>query len=605
MGEFLTGVEHAGTPVQVWLHQPNTKRWIDLEYNLRTDLVRSESDREDRLLGPSLRISQKSVHVLTGASAADFRKALATLGDKRVAVPLWVDCRPVAQYSTRVHTARYWWDFEEGEIVPDVFVPGLSPEKVVAPLLFGRLKERPEAKAENRVLGEYEFQIDEDGPWDWRCGVHGIDSPGQEFPALAPAWTRVSDLSGDRIELSDVGQSRERAVSGSEAPARWGQEAAFVLPDRGSIRTLLTHFALTSHGRHASFVVPAWFRPHTASTPETPSAYVARYGADQMRLRFRNQVLAETTIKLWQVPWELNPPEGEIFAQERAIAYLYRFEYLVPPHSGGPVLHQYTSWERALQINVGSGSDEWEPAKIEHSDVRFDLRGTDSLTLMTRFQDANPVQLIWMGRDEAPVIVRIFEVDPLQTNGPRLREVFAGEVGEVSQDGEQLKAKVGDPAGRRVPRLLVQRLDNHPVFAPESGVNRESYARTAKVLDSWFGGRKLLLEWTDEGPHQDDDWFSGGWVEHGVGASWRFRAIAKHYREPDESSDLHVDLERPLEGVEAGDMVTLLPGYDGRWETAQSKFALGSAHYNFAGMPHVPLVDPNTVGEDVKAPAKK
>src|SRR5690606_22191774 len=134
------------------------------------------------------------------------------------------------------------------------------------------------------------------------------------FPVIDPDWTRVIDRSSDRLQYEEIGDGRERAVDGDEAPMRWVQEAQFTLRSRAEILAMLAWF-FGVRGRWKSFTAPVWFRPGS-DLPETPHETRVRSAKDTLTLSFQGGSIAKLTLSLEQVPWEISGVEGEEPEQE-------------------------------------------------------------------------------------------------------------------------------------------------------------------------------------------------------------------------------------------------------------------------------------------------
>src|SRR5690606_5444831 len=140
--------------------------------------------------------------------AAQLRDGLADLGTKLVGVPLWADRLSGAGWASAIHAPQYLVNLGDGTIVAaDAELENTSE---YAPLLVGRLEQRPEIDAWTIDGGTCEIAVREDSPWDYRIGLNAATTT--TFPVIDPDWTRVIDRSSDRLQYEEIGDGRERAV---------------------------------------------------------------------------------------------------------------------------------------------------------------------------------------------------------------------------------------------------------------------------------------------------------------------------------------------------------------------------------------------------------
>ena len=93
-----------------------------------------------------------------------------------------------------------------------------------------------------------------------------------------------------------------------------------------------------------------------------PHETQVRWASDQLELSFLSGAVAITRLAFWQVPWEIDQPEGEE-AKQSARAYLYRHKLNVP---GGPIYWRYTDYAQSITVTEDAEDVTYFPAQIEH-----------------------------------------------------------------------------------------------------------------------------------------------------------------------------------------------------------------------------------------------
>ena len=549
-----------------------------------THLVRSLTERESRRPGWSTeRIHLRNTFDLLPAEAASLRTAIATLGSKRVAMPVWIDARAASDWANSYFLPQYAMRLDTGAVIHHTAIAALDPQTIeVVPLVIGYI-DRPDI---NAITEAATITVEEDCPTTWRCVVRDNSVGGTEFPDIDPAYLPTFlDLSRDDIDRIEIGHGREKALEGLDSIHRWGQRALFSLQTADEIRDLMAFFARRCRGRYKSFQMPAWFAPHTSGSAETPDAYIARFGSDQLTIEFVHAKLARTTLECWQLPWELNPPDGEAF-ELAPISWLYEFSYDVP---GGPIVSRYTSWDESKTYS----SNEYPPAKIEHTRLRSSMELGESDCELRVYGPDFPEILRQAERNAfGTLTLTISQIDPeTPATAPIVR--FRDEVAEIRSTGRLMTVSAGRKFRRRWPRAVVEKRDNLGAFDPVYGRSKAAFVRECVVYEVWSDGRKLLLNIDDGGANPDEDFFSGGYGDAGAGTDYNSAGILKHFKAADVGADLSIELDRPMPDVEATDTVYLYPGYSGKWTAAKAApWNASNAHYNFLGFPFTPPEPP-------------
>lgn len=463
-------------------------------------------------------------------------------------------------------------------------IDAMNATDLYAPLLIGRIEERPEGMVITGKAADWsKVTIREDGPEATALKPRDTAIMGGTWPAaLTPDAATIKDLSADLLELDSLGRSGQQLLQGREAPMRWGQEGV-LLASSTEIPDLLSFFCHRSQGRYGDFTLPAWFKPHTIGTDETPDAYRARFGSDELTLVFDGgNDWATAKIRLWQLPWELNLPEGEA-PLATAVAYLYQFSIDVP---GGPLYYRYTDHAKSLQY----GGNTYAPALIGHDKIKLSWELGDSrLSLSAEATSGHPLLKQLLGQNEGMLYLHLYQCDPANAASARLR--FHGPVGKVGAVERKLKAEFYDVFRIKAPRLLITKREAFAPFSPEGGRNRASYARTGTVAS--VNGTQVYLS-AISGGDPAAQYFAGGWAEKGTGSTFERREIVNHDYP---SGKKKVDILRPWTVPPTpGSTITLYPGSDGTWTQAKTLFAASSDYQWFSGFPYLPPDKPNIAG---------
>jgi hypothetical protein len=499
---------------------------------------------------------------------------------------LWHDLHPVSAHATSLYIAAYYLECVTAAIVTEAQVSGLGEDTPIVPLFLGRVEERPKIAPLTTVAGRAKLEFVEDAPWDWRVQIRNLPS------VVAGAWPstlvpngQTEDLSQDNLSFETIGQGRETVVSGQEEPGRWGQSGDFILSSRERIRTLLTFWALRCRGRWQPFTMPSWFHPHWEDSAATPLSLTARFADDELVLDFdTSHNSARCELQFWQCPWE---PEHT--AALPALARLYVFTYDVP----SPVVWAYTSWERPIVVDGVTHA----PASIEHSSQSRDMSGAEGCEIRAS-ADLEPIRLARLGQLQAGRLrADVFEVDPDDVSD--VRQVLSGIVGDVEDDDRALKATVAQPTSRKVPRAVVQKRNNIPLYSEESGIDKALYACTCVVRDIWQPEGKLILEWTDAKANPSGLVFAEGMIETGAGLTFWLEDLVFDYHADRSTAapwDRHVMAKQPMPHVSVGDTVKLYPGCSMSWIDQRATFNKLETHYlNFLGFPNIQIRNPSTV----------
>lgn len=573
-------VNHNGTDLAVLLLEPNVRDngSIRVDYAFATQIDEGGSGRESREPDhPDLRLRQTCFYTLTKAEAATLRARLAALGDTPIAVPLWSDKLTGANWDDRIHDAAIIARLSDGAVLESDAV--LDDAETYAPLLVGRFIDgNPEGVPLSEESGEEtEITVTEDSTWDSRVTINALGTLG-EWPAeLIPEYTEaLRDQSEQGRRFEQIGRGRERAIEGQEVAFKWGQSADFELTSRAAIRSLLATFVAHS-GRHESLSMPWWFKPDI-DQPATPHETQVRFANDQIQLDFDSGCTARASLAFWQVPWEIEPPEGEEAAQPGRF-FLYRHTLQTPVT---PVVWRFTDYAEPITIDEGAGNVTYFPAAIEHDRIAQGfMLDDDPVTLKGFVADNHPWMLAIKRILEAPLTVEIFQVDP-ENPVPELRH--SGELGEPKGKGRKLSMRstvLGGQLEIPVPNFYIQEGCNHEFCGPGCLLDIADFTFEATV-DAINGAViDVTVTANPPGAAMGADYFANGDCEIGDALTFESREIIRS--ENLGAGQQRLTLNRAFRVLAVDDTITFRPTCSGTWSEC-SGFA---NTINYGGHRHV------------------
>jgi hypothetical protein len=530
-----------------------------------------------------LRLKQSWTATLDAAEAALWRQTLAVLGSVRVACPLWIDA-----YSTTWLHAPQWslsWS-DAGAMAVNV---GAGPYTYpnTAPLLFGRLVERPELIPLGGGLWSLSLTVQEDSPWE--CRIEPATGSTSTSFIWEPDWSdQLSDVSRDQLRKVELGHGRQDGIAGGDGTPRWGEEAGFTLT-RDEAAELL-RFWRGHQGSVVSFTVPAWCLPGDPTTL-TPANYQARFDKDLLEIECITPEVIATTLKLWQeVSLTGSPPPSQSGSSK---AHLYVFTWY------GGSTHRLSSWEHSLSW----GGHIFTPARIAHDQLRQTVTPLGDECEVSIFADepGNPLTPMLSGDAERLLSVEIAQVS-IAGDGSvtAYNELFTGAVRSCELKEDKLvghASSFGGVFSRKLPRFFIQRGCNYCLFSTCCTLSQSAWAKTGPI--SGIAGSNCAFT-PGSAPSGDyaQKWFAGGWLSvTGSDGQEHRRAIL------DCSASGGVwtlAMNRFLPSSCSGQTATVYPGCDGNYATCRGKFANGD---NFGGHPYTPAFISTSSGNG-QTPAK-
>ncbi len=551
----------------------------------RTTIEERRPEREALLLTHKYLISP------VGTEADDWAKGCAALGGGRVAVPLWVDVHPVAEWSARKYEPQKVINFTPGTadfVVYDVSeLPETPAFTHYAPLLLGRWKQRPPAAPDTEDDVDVTIELTEARPFSWRIGVNAYGSGWAKDPNWISPPKVVNEFGLELVSLP--GAAGEPATDRDNAAARWSQEAEFFFLSPLEIRTALTTF-VDKRGSWATIApLPAWFQPG-APTGATPDNYTARFASDSLTLTFASPACASARIGFLQ---EVNTP-----GRDQAVpgeAYLYRLAYDHDP--ANPEL--LTNWDAPLVGAEGT----YLPAQVAHQEIVRSLKPQDERAEIQLAYVAGSLAADWIrARLYGLLRLTIWKCDPDDPAATQGEPLFNGIVQEVRPEGNTLTLSAtlfGAMLSRRMPGWVFGPRCNTYLFSPLCGLTAGDFDATGTIApaDVSADGMTITVHgaagWG--GPAFAANHFAYGTARTG---SDRGTMIATIVASEMSGGDLIVKLNRPFWSdlvAGGGQAVTLEPGCGGQYD------ADCVGRYNnatrFRGFPFVPeFIEQRSVG---------
>jgi len=557
------------------LIQPNWDSPVEIAHRCDTLIGEGRTSIEERR--PESAATSLSIKFhLTAADdeADDWRKGLAALGNNPVAIPLWPDARPVADWANRIYDPQKVINFDpdtgDYAIYDAGSLPGSPAYPLYAPLMLCRWTERPKASAQDETFCEVDLDLFEARPYDWRIGINSYGSTwGEE-----PDWTNpVDDTSTHGLELLQPNPVVAPLLDRTSSAARWQEDAGFTFADSLAIRQALTFF-VAQKGSVLSFSVPAWFQPGTA-TSGTPDTYTARFASDTLTLTYPDPAYATATIGFIQ-------EVAGVTQSQPSKKFLFKFSYAQDPTNP----ECYTDWDAPLTI----GSETYQPAQISCDQTQRSLKPQDEKAEVKMAYIAGSLSADWIpGRLFGVVTLTIWQCDP--ANPSARTQIFTGFITQIAPEGNLLTITAtlfGTLLDRRMPSWIYGPSCNTYVFSSLCGLLETAWRCSGTAAQADLSSDRLTLSvhsLSGPGSPTNANWFAGGILRTGSGRNIQVVTIVSSSYA---GGVLSLVLNRPLwaDMISAGGQaVQLVPGCDGQASTCTTKF---SNYANLRGMPFIP-----------------
>jgi hypothetical protein len=567
-----------GQDLALFLPDPNWRWSVEVTHRMESFVEAGKTDRENRAPRRYSMLHEiAATWTLKKELTAELEAQLYTLSVPTVAervfvgMPLFMDQLEPARWGERIYDAQWVLNYDETgySIHAANAIPGAPVRRWLAPLMVGRLQERPTLLAINDGQARYSLRLLEKSPWDFRILPAAEGAPSANWPQSLTDranWRELPESTTEQVEVyEEIGDGRVEAVDDVERNTRRGQRFLVTLLSRAQIRTLLNFF-YARKGRVQSFEAPWLLRPG-ADTGATPHTTRARFTDDALKLVYTTDASTNAKIGFTQVPWEVAGVAGEQPVQA-AVAYLYRLTMDVP---GGAQVWRYTSWEHDL-VRAGDGNylgdlrGFWEHDRIVKT---LDL-SDEPVTLASWIFDGNPLLRAVQRVLDVPIEIEIFRCDPANTAAAQL--VYAGEIEEVRTKSRKLSASTlvfGGRLSAKVPDFFFGPSCNHEFCAPGCELDPADWTFSGTVVSQV--GNELTLTVTSNPPAAEltDDWFARGWISKGAGANYELKQIV---RSAVVGGNQKFTLQRPFAAVQAGDELTFMPYCSGTRAECIDKF---------------------------------
>ena len=578
---------------------PDWSQGVRISHALKTVVAEGQTGRQSRRpVIEAARFRMTAAWLLKRSGISAIKEILGDERHLRWALPLWPAlANNRSAYDAAIYTAAYTLNFDSNgyEVFQTSLIPEALNHKWLVPLIFGRPAKRPELEARGAKAASFALELEEDSPFAMRVAVNPVEI-GESWPSsLKPNGTRIVDLSSDRLDLTEMGNIRERQVDGEDAPPRWGQDAEFTFAKANGfqVRTLLSFFTACV-GRVKSFAQPFWFVNAPGygtqdSEEETDESVTVNpmvgFASDEVELLYYTNGAAKAQLRFWQRPHEENGGiDGEV-PEQPATAFLLDFEYRIPTS----LHYRFTDYEKPLQLDA---TRVFEPRPFELSDPTWSFIVDKSTMQLKSYRFAgNPLQKFLPFNLEGQLGITIYSCDP--SDPPATAEiVWKGTVENVSASGKVLTAKClafGGMMDRRLPRPLLQPGCNWNVFDRNCRADQVRYRRTSTIAG--IDGTALTIA----GISEASGWLTGGYLETGSGEGFERRQILAH-------NGSTLSLLKPLRHATVGQSLTLWPGCDGEFATCKSKF---DNAINFGGFKDMPAKNPTVQAIDTDQNIRK
>ncbi len=572
---------------------PKKGRRVSIAHKLDTRVDEGRTTIEERRpQRAALLLTQKCTMLIAGNEADDWRKGVAALGPTMVAMPLWVDALPVAQWATRIYDPQKVINFDDGgnfAIYDGGSLPGVPTYPYYAPLLVGRWDKRPAASAITPKLGEIEIVLNEASPYSCRIGVNAAPSTWSAMPDWTHPPRDVSDYGLEQLRSS---AAREVALDRTNAAARWMQDAGFTFASRAEIRTALAWFVAKRGSWQSWAPLPAWFQPG-ADTSGTPSNYTARFADDSLSLDYTTPNAATSRIGFVQ-EIDTGARSQALTAQKFLVSVSYQHD------TANPEL--YTTYDAPITV----AGQTFQPSQVEVKQLRLSLKPQDERAeVLVPFTLGSLCDDWKKGRLFGTLTLSVWAIDPDNLPLALPDALFSGLVTNVVPNGTMHTVEAtlfGPLLGARVPAWSYGETCRAHLFDTLCKLDAATYSSTGTTAAADLSADRFTLTihgaagWG--GAPYPDNWFANGTLVTGTGRKSIIVLITGSGT--DGGGNLTVTVKRPLwaDMLDAvSQAVTIEPGCGGQYETdCGTKF---NNQDNFRGEPFMPdqleTVDPGAM----------
>lgn len=578
-----------GHDIALWLPDPNWSAAPEITYTLATRSEQALSGRQNRRPKHlALRHAITARWTLPRATAAAWQEGAFALGTAYIAIPIPCDQLAWMDWPERIHNAEFVLNYDGADsfsILASSALVAPPPLPFLAPLFVGKIDgdERPTVTALNDYECEFSMQLVEKSPWDFRITpAPPAATLTDQWPAtLSPNWrTLPEDSITDMITQEEVGAGRLAAIDGQEGQPYRTQKFLLTLENREQIRTLLKFFE-SRLGSVRSWTIPWLLQPSETDTPATPHTTRVHFSEDTLKLKYITDELAEATLQVAQLPWEIEIFPGEA-PEQQPEAHFFHFFAREP----AGIDWRYTDWEHDLARNESGSSvtylgDVYSLFEYDQITRTLDL-SDEPLTLNSWVMDGNPLMLIAQRAIDVPINLVIRKGSPNNPDAARI--IYSGRIDEVTVEGRAITAKTSVLGGLldvKVPNFYFGPICNHGFCRPGCFLSPAAWTFPARIESIDGATIEVTLLANPPSATVGSGFFARGWLSTGYGLAYELRQIVNSL---ELSNGRHrITLKRALRHAVPGLDASLRPHCSG---TANECVRYGN-YINFGGHPHI------------------
>ena len=336
-----------------------------------------------------------------------------------------------------------------------------------------------------------------------------------------------------------------------------------------------TNSAINQVGATTQLTATVSVDAHTATNTILSNLLLARFQDATLEWTYTTPYMATTRIKFQELSDEYPPYLTTPLPEP---AYLFVFNEV------GVHVDTFTSYENTITVPTGALAGVFAPAPFSFATVKTGLKlDQEKIEIQSWKFDGNPLNKMWPFALDGILQVSIYEVDAANPTSATAITRFFGDVWSIDSQYKCTAIPFGNFFDRKFPRFLLQVSDNYTQFSPPTNLAASSFVVAGFVETFSIGGDSQAITVSGAVTSQADDYFAGGWLEVGSGATLERRGILHN-----STTTLHID--RPLiKTTVAHTAVNFYPGYDGSIDQCDAKF---SNRINFGGHAYIPNVSP-------------
>jgi hypothetical protein len=324
-----------------------------------------------------------------------------------------------------------------------------------------------------------------------------------------------------------------------------------------------------------------------AATTIISHLLLARFAEATLEWSYTTPYLATTRIKFQEVVMEY--PSNIVPVPPAPLpepAFLFIFV------ENGIRTDRFTSYENTITIPTGTYAGRYVPAPFSFDTVKAGLKlDQEKLDLKSFKFDGNPLNKMWPFALDGVLTVEIVEVrlnttDPTAPPGGAVSR-FYGDIWSVDSQYKATAIPFGNLFERKFPRFLLSVSDNYTQFSAPTQLAASAFKIGASINGAVNHTSQTLSIAGATAHSKPADYFAGGWLETGTGATLEKRGIL--HSAPGTGIIVTLAIDRPLLKAPTGAPISLYPGYDGSIDQCDTKF---NNRINFGGHAYIPDINP-------------